>query len=321
MSTAIAPEYGSAAWKAEHRRHIGASDVPAILGVSPFAGAYDVALAKLGLADDKDTPALRWGHYHEVSIAAEYQRQFPDVALEAPGTIAHARYPWLRATVDRLVHAPHGVFPLEIKSTSEYMGDRWGDVGTDEVPDHVLVQVQVQLMVLGLSYAHVAVLIGHSDCRLPYVVEADGELQEMIVERCAAFHDLVFVRGELPEIDGPNRESHLKRKYQTHTDVVRDLDGADAALLDEYLAVYQQRKAHEAREAELRPQIMALIGDDYGVRSAAGKAIWYGTKGRASLDSKGLIAALKVPEDIIQQYTRVGQPSRTFRPMPVKEAA
>lgn len=312
-----APAYGSPEWKDERRSYIGASDVPMILGLSPFGSAYDVWLAKKGGVEIPETPAMRWGHLHEANIAAEYARAFPDVRLATVGTLPHQQHPWLRATVDRLAMRADGVeYPLEIKSTSEHMGRAWGDVGTDDVPDHVVVQAQVQLMVLGVAWAHVAVLVGHSDCRLPYLVEADRELQEMILDGCHEFRTKYLLGDDEPPITGPNSEGHLKRKHQTHTDVVRDLEGEEAELLATFLETYQQRKALEEAEDAMKPGIMTLIGGDYGVRCDAGKVIWFGTKGRSSLDTKGLLAHLKVPEDVIHSYTKVGAPGRTFRPYP-----
>lgn len=314
----IQPAYGSEAWVAERRSYVGASDVPAILGLSPFGSAYDVALQKRGLAGaDLMTEAQRWGHYHEPAIAAEYQRRFPEVTLEQVGTLPHPKYSWLRATVDRLVHQPTGVVhPLEIKSTSEHLGYAWGDEETDAVPQHVVVQAQVQLMVLGLPFAHAAVLVGHSDCRLPYVIEADRETQEMIVEEVHAFYTRFMLGDELPAITGPNAEQHMRKRYATHSDVVLNLEGAQAELLATFLETYRQRKALEEAEAELKPRIMDLIGQNYGVKCDAGKVIWYATKGRTSIDTKGLIAHLKVPADVVDSFTKIGAASRTFRPMP-----
>lgn len=313
----IEPTYGSAEWQAQRRNYIGASDVPAIMGLSPYGSAYDVWLQKRGLSTVDENAAMRWGHYHEGSIAAEYQRQFPDVTLETVGTLPHPKYSWLRATVDRLVTHPDGtVHPLEIKSTSEYLGKRWGQPGTDEVPDYVTVQTHVQLMVLDLSFAHAAVLVGHSDCRLPYLIERDRELEQMILDETHDFHQRCVVGGEEPEITGPNSEQHLRRKYQTHTDVVRELDGDEAALHAKYVALYRQIKALEEQEKELKTQVMQLIRGDYGVKSMAGKSIWYEQRGRESFDHKGLIKALNVPADVVAQYTMRGNPSRTFRNYP-----
>ena len=321
MTVSLVPEYGSPAWKAERRSYIGASDVPAILGLSPFGSAYDVWLAKKGLAEDVMSDAMRWGHYHEPNIAAEYQRAFPDVRLEMVGTKPHAKYPWLRATIDRMVHGPLGSWPLEIKSTSEYLGDRWGDVNTDDVPDHVNVQAQVQLMVEDKPFAHAAVLVGHCDCRLPYLIEADSELQEMILDRCHDFRERSMLGDEEPEITGPNAEAHLKKKYQKHTDVVRILQGEQAELHARLIETYRERKALEEVEKDLKAQVMAMIAGDYGVKSAAGKTIWYEVGGRSSVDTNGLITHLKVPKAVVETYTRTGNPSRTFRNFPAKEAA
>jgi putative phage-type endonuclease len=312
----LAPAYGSAEWQHERRAFIGASDVPMILGLSPFGSAYDVWLAKRGLEQQPENDAMRWGHYHEANIAREYQRRFPNVKLEEIGTLPDPRRPWLRATVDRLVHAEHGAFPLEIKSTSEYLGGRWGDENTDDIPDHVLVQAQVQLMVLNVSFAHVAVLIGHSDCRMPYIVEADRELQQMIIDGCEDFYQRYLNGDEEPPITGPNTEAHLRKKYQSHSREVIRVDRAAAELMEQFFAARAIRKDAEKREGELKPLLMQLIGSNYGIECDAGRCLWYEVKGRSSIDYKGLVAHLNVPEDVLNQFMRTGAPSRTFRPYP-----
>lgn len=320
MTTAIAPvnapAYGSPEWQLERRQYVQASDVPMILGLSPYGGKYDVFLAKRGLATTEENDAMWWGHVHEPGIARAYARRFPDVTLEEVGTLPHPKYPWLRATVDRMVHAPDGVFPLEIKSTSAYLGDRWGDEGTDDIPDHVLVQAQVQLMVLEKRFGHACVLVGGNDFRAPYLVEADDELQEMIVDQCHDFYQRQMVQGDEPEIDGPNAEQHLRKKYQSHSDVVLPATEDDVPLLVEYFAVNAQLKQLDMRKDELKASLMQRIGGNYGITCDAGKVIWYETKGRESIDTKGLIKQLNVPSDVLLSFTKRGAPSRTFRAYP-----
>lgn len=310
------PAYGSPEWVQQRRQYIGASDVPMILGLSPFGSAYDVWLQKKGLATVEESDAMRWGHYHEANIAAEYARRFPEVRLQPLGTVHHQQHDWLAATCDRMVMAPQGRWPLEIKSTSERMGDRWGEEGTDDIPDHVTVQAQVQLMVTGLSFAHVAVLVGHSDCRFPYVIEADRELQEMILDECHTFYQRCMLGDDVPEITGPNSEQHLRKKYATHTTNVLQATADQAEIIGTYFDAYATRKRCEEVEKMLKPRIMEWIGGDYGMQCDAGKVLWYAVKGRESFDAKGLIKHLNVPEDVVQQFTRVGAPSRTFRPYP-----
>lgn len=314
MTTAIAaPEYGTEAWEADRANYIGASDVSAILGVSPFGSAYDVwASKKLGIKPEP-SEAMMMGHLLEPVAASLYSRRFPDITLETRGTVAHPHAPWLRATIDRMATGPHGQFPLEIKSTSQYMAERWGDEGSDHVPDSVLVQVQTQLLVLDMPVAHVAVLIGGNTFRAPYVIEADREVQEMIFEQCEEFHTRFLAGDEEPPIAGPNAELHIKRKYATHSDLMLEAPAAVDTLIQELAQAKRDLDDAETREKAAKLQLMEFIGSSKGVVSRYGRVTWSETRGRESVDAKGLIAHLNVPADVVQSFTKVGAPFRTFR--------
>lgn len=310
---APAPAYGSPEWTAERRSYIGASDVPAIMGVSPYGSAYDVWLAKKQGIVPPQNEAMGMGHLLEPVVAELYQRRFPEVRLEMRGTIPHPKFDWLRATIDRMAITAQGEHPVEIKTTSAYLGENWGEEYSDLMPDHVLVQVQTQLMVLGLAYAHVAVLIGGNDFRAPFIVERDREIQQAILSECELFRTAYLVGDAEPECTGPNLEAHLKRKFATHTDVRLRADADGERWLKELAQAKAAKDVAEEQEKLAKTALMGIIGGNYGVEGVQGKAIWYSTRGRTSIDAKGLIAELNVPEDVVQRFTKQGADFRTFK--------
>ncbi len=320
MSTTIAPvpAYGTPEWVADRRSYIGASDVAQILGVSPFGGSYDLYATKRGLVEIEETPALRMGHRLEPIVAELYAERFPDAQLREAVTMPHPQYPWLRATLDRIVDGPYGTHPLEIKTTNAFLHENWGDEGTDAIPDHVLVQVQTQMLVAEFSFAHVAVLIGGVDFRAPYIIERDREMQELILDRCADWHARYLAGDEVPEIDGPNAEQHLRRKYQSHSELMVTADEKAEALMVSLFDARAQQSYYEAIEGEAKAALMQIIGNHRGIIGKCGRITWAETKGRSSVDTKGLLAQLKVPESVLQQFTRTGAPSRQFRPTAAK---
>lgn len=312
-STLIEAEYGSEAWQQERRAYIGASDVPAILGMSPYGSAYDVWLAKKHGVQQEANFAMEMGHLLEPVVAELYRRRFPNAVLEPCGTVAHQYFPWLRATIDRKVTTEHGTFPLEIKSTSQYMAGEWGDEGTDQVPDHVTIQIQSQMLVSGDSKAHAAVLIGGNDFRAPYVIEADREVQEMIVEGCKDFYTRFVIGDEEPEITGPNTEKHLKRKYASHNDQMVTATEVVDQIVSEYARCKADLAVLEEKASTLKTSLMSFIGANKGLVSRNGRITWSESRGRESFDHKALIAHLNVPSDVVQSFTRAGAPYRTFR--------
>ena len=107
----------------------------------------------------------------------------------------------LAANLDGIVLGkPEGV---ECKYVGQSMADQWGDPGTDQVPDHVIVQVQHAMYCAELDRMWVAAAVaGYSlDWRL-YCVRRSKKLIAVIVEREMAFWtDHVLPR--VPPTPGP----------------------------------------------------------------------------------------------------------------------
>jgi putative phage-type endonuclease len=179
----------------EWRSHgIGASDIPGILGISPWSSPYSVWSSKvLTYADNGGSEAMRWGHLLEDAIRAEAERRIGVTAYGIQQRCEHRRFPWARATVDALYvddTDSHGC--LEIKCT----GDRW-----NEVPPHVEAQVQWQLEVTNLWHAWIAAL--HNGRRLTlWPIQRDPEIGSKMLEIGERFWEAYIVTGVPPATDG-----------------------------------------------------------------------------------------------------------------------
>ena len=148
-----------AAWLAERRRGVGASDVAGILGRSPWASPWSVWVDKVGLApldDDDPAPPLLLGRDLEPIIARWFHRV---TELHVHGEQTVIRHPdderWF-ATVDGFVLEPGtddvgqalGVF--EAKYTADR---RW-----EQVPEHYALQAQWALYCSGLDQVWLAAM-------------------------------------------------------------------------------------------------------------------------------------------------------------------
>jgi putative phage-type endonuclease len=149
-------------WLAARQEAIGASEVAAVLGVSPFMTPLELFSLKVGVLDPADeTELMRLGRRLEPVVATLYEEE-TGRQLWDPGPYTLLRNPAilrLVATLDREIVAtpdarPPGV--LEIKTT----GYRYLDAWAEEPPLHVQVQAQAQLAVTGHTWASVAALIG-----------------------------------------------------------------------------------------------------------------------------------------------------------------
>ena len=307
---------GSPEWLAERRNGIGASEVPAILGVDRYKTGLDIWLEKRGLAErtGDDTGPQRVGRFAEPMIAKLYADTV-GVSLRDVPRVRHPDFDMLFASADRMVVGLDDawLYPVEIKNRGG-IPRGWGDAGTDHIPQAVAVQVHVQMACYDLDRADVAALLGGNDFRV-YTVHRDPTIERVILERVAEWWQRHMVQGEEPEITGPSADDYLARKFQrAGTEVVR-ADGAVESLLRDYALARAARVRASELEDALKLQVQAAVGDNRGIEGAAGRALWSNAKGRVTTDWQAMARSLAPPEQVealVEQFTQVGAESRRF---------
>lgn len=301
MTTATLP-MTRGEWLAQRKTGIGGSDAAAVLGLSKWATPLQVYLDKISNeTNDFDSPSMKWGRILEPVIRQEYADHTGQEILKPQyELIRHQQCPFILASLDGFT-ADNRV--VEIK-TSKYDRD-WGEEGTDQVPQEYLIQVQHYMAVTGFQIADIAVLIGGSDFRI-YTVGADPELHLMMFEAYGAFWRRVTM--QLPP--EPTCESDMalyfkaKKKGVTTTDDVTKLVG-------QLKLVKKQIEGLEARESELKCQIMAYMGEHDTLLDVSEKPLvtWKEAKGRNTFDAK---AFEKEHPDLHAKYLKTGEASRRF---------
>jgi len=180
---------------AARARGIGSSDAAAALGLNPYRQPIELWQEKSGqVAPFAGNEATRWGQLLEPAIRQEYAERTGRAVRLPAETLVHPVHAFMLAHPDGVTDDRR----LYEGKTARYP-DGWGEPGTDQIPQHYLIQVQHALFVTALPVADVAVLIGGQDFRL-YEVPADPELQEMLIAGEFDFWQHV-VRGEPPEVD------------------------------------------------------------------------------------------------------------------------
>jgi putative phage-type endonuclease len=204
-------------WKRLRGSYIGGSDAAAILGLSPYRTIGEVWIEKVQarerLDDGDGTPVdpevetrfSRWGKRLESVVLDEYQ-DVTGFEVRRPGLTLyrHPELPFIGGTLDGDVVTGHGDKRIvEGKTTDGFLQHRtqmWGPDGSDEVPDHYLIQLLVYLIVRrheGFTLGDFAVLIGGNDFRI-FHVAYDEELAKVIIQRLSEFWDLVVNRKPPP---------------------------------------------------------------------------------------------------------------------------
>ena len=251
----------------ERRRNfITATDVPAILGVSPWVNAADVYLAKTQGLTSITNPAMEAGSLLEPSVIAWARTQLGPV-LEGDWRVHEGGI--LACSLDGITDKGE---PVEAK-TSGITGpgnpSQWGAEGTDEIPDYYLLQVQTQLLVTGAALAYVPALIGQRGFAM-FVVKANPSLHEVIQQHAESFWCGNVLARQEPTDVRPSIET-LKRMMRVPGKIAEVPDDlvADYRLKTE-LAKRYQKDADEAKSA-----LIAAIGDAEGARWSGGEFTFY----------------------------------------------
>lgn len=293
------------AWLQARRSGIGGSDIAAILGLSKWRTPLEVYQSKRGEAPDQpDNDAMRWGRYLEPAVRQAYADATGYEVRVPTDMLRHPRHEFAVANIDGFVEDRTGRI-FEAKTARS--GDGWGEPGSDQIPQPYLLQVQWYMEVTALPVADVATLIGGSDFRI-YTVEADRELQQMLLDAAAEFWSRVL-RGDPPEpvtvADAVARWGRASRADLVMAD-------EDALLAIKTLHTARESiKAAEAIEESARAVVLRALGEADTLVDAAGKTLctWKASAGAKRFDAAAFKAA---QPDLYEQFVKHGEPTRRF---------
>lgn len=310
-------EVESPEWHEQRRQGIGASDVAAILGLSPWATPLSIYKQKLGVPNVIDENLAWFGHHLEPVIADWVREKHPEVGVVHDGFSARSlQWPWLTAAPDRLAYVPTtpvgrpAEIPIELKTSSAFSKATW-DAG---VPLYYAVQVQAQLAVFGAPYGWLAVLHGGNSPMLHGPIERDDEfINDELVPRTRAFWEDHVLRRVPPE---PMTTGEAVEIWPGDADA--DPVVADDETYALFAALRHARLEEKAAKAEAERtalEIQKRMGDATAlVRDEQVLVTWKPQAGAKRLDT----AALKAEHpEIVAEYTRQGEPSRRFLPKDV----
>lgn len=309
--------------KVARRKVVGGGDVAAIVGVHPYRTAHDVWMEKLGLQVVEENEAMYWGKVFEPAILDEYARRervlitryvFPD------GFRRHPRHQWMGANLDAVVRErPIGI---DAKMSGWRQRERWGDPGTDEIPEEALLQMQWYLTVVeGMERWDVAVLLDREF--RTYRVVPHRELQTMLVEICGEWWER-YVLGKTPPPPDASFSARrmLERIYPIATEELRPADELAQTLALQYREADAQVDAIIATRDRIRNEICAIIADAAGLVGDGWKITWKRTKDREDTQweqvARWLAQHLKadpaVFEETRRMFTQTKPGGRRFLP-------
>lgn len=188
-------------WRYERAHSIGASAVPAILGVSPFISPHQLAVTMRnelnGHFDYSESFAMLRGHAYESGVAYLFSHFSGCEIIQSSARAYIVRrddIPFMHASPDRMYwieeNGPkHGKIAEFNKGVLECKTTR-SSVNPDELPLHWYLQLQAQLGITGYYYGALAYDQLHKAKREAFdyrFVNLNDELFNFIVEKCRRF--------------------------------------------------------------------------------------------------------------------------------------
>lgn len=291
----------------DRTKFLGASEIPAVLGISPFKSPLDVYLEKTGrLVQNPPSIQMRAGNYLEPLVIALFEEETGIQVVNRQAHLTLKDHPFISATIDG--QTTDGAL-VECKTTGFSQG--WGEPETDQVPDHVLVQCVQQMAVSGLSVVWIPVLIGRSDFRI-YRVNRDEELEKMVIDRGIEFWEKNVLADMPPD---PRTLEDVKKLFRVSRSEVVYADAPMREAVCRLREIKTLIKGLEEEEKALLFRVQDGLRESDTLMSEGKILVTWKTQDRTSLDQK--ILKEKYP-DIFSECSKISS-SRVFRLATAKE--
>lgn len=324
----IPVEERTPAWYETRRQGVTASEIPVILGLSPWSSPFNLYWEKLGEIDPQaDTETLAWGRDLEAAILGRFARQHPELGVTRGGLFHHADDPRRMATPDALAHPrrrpadnptvrrlgtyrsrPSAV--VQVKTAAD--PHEWGEEGTDQIPAHYLAQVRWEMHVMGVRAAHVPVLFSGRTYR-EYVVHQDDNDVALMVKAAGEFLDRIEA-GDPPDIDA--HPATTRTLQQIHPERGEGEIEVPGTWVRQWQLADRLEQAAAQRKALAENRLRALIGDHHAAtvngQPVANKVVY----NQRRVDSQALKAA-----GVYDRYARTSTVHKLLVTRPKKEKA
>lgn len=299
---------------------LGSSDMPAVLGVSPWVKPEDLFEIKKGRRPEpEESPAMKRGKVLEAVAAELYQERTGRKLWRSNQTIRHKHYNWMLAHLDRRivgekVPGKPWVTPgaLEIKCPGLRT---FAKCRREGLPYYYLVQLQHQMDVAGYEWGAFAVFNSELWEMIYFDVPRDQELIDLIHEKGAEFWNLVQTEEFYPaDWSGPLAEAKPVEIPDAKQRVITIESAEWAAAIERLRDAKEILTEAQALEKEAQAELMKLM-EAAGAAAAEGagaRIYWIPQAGRKTFDVKAFAKAH--PEINLAPFYKNGSETRPFRP-------
>ena len=288
-------------WKDEDGRCVfGASDVPVLMGASPYKTRGELFADKVNEpVVQEETAVFRRGNLLEKPLLEEASRILGRNIFTPEVIYREGR---LSISLDGVDHEENPTLVVEAKTSTRY-----SIYTSDDLPDEWCWQGWAQMAVLKVPVWFVVL---DRDQRISVVeLPANPEAIQSIQIEASVFGGWVDGDHMDEQIDNFSAADIARIWKPTPTSVELPASAVDWALqLEEARAMAKQAADLESKAKDALAQLM--LGNEIGTVDGVQLVTWKQQAGKASLDTKQLRA--DHPE-LVQQYEKQGAPFRVMR--------
>lgn len=300
----VAAEQGSDAWLELRKAGITATDMTAVMGVSPWKTPFALYAEKTGQFQPEPVgEAAHRGLILEDAVATWWESQHEGKKLRrSNGVLRLKDVPWAMCSIDRMVQGEDHI--VEIKTSASPL---WR-IG---IPEFVQVQCQWQLLISGFEEMTVAALLGGLVFR-EETVKADRNLQTEMFRKAELFREAIENRTA-PALDGRDSDILAAIKPQESEEWAQADDGLDrvAAL---YSQTLYESKLLDQELGNLAISLKEAIGERQGIVGNTGwLATWRQNKSSLKTDWKAVAEELGASQEIVAKHTKETPGARVFK--------
>lgn len=262
----------------DRKNHLGSSDMAAVLGVDPWRTAFDVWAEKTDRVGDMnidDKPAVQAGNVFENGVLDFAEGLLGHLDRNVYRELAGSP---LAANIDAIVDDPlvanSPLEPVEAKTVGLFhrTDEWWGDCGTDQVPDRVIIQSHVHMICTVRWVCHVAAFIGGRGFVM-YQVRHSERVADIIIRKADTFwRD--NVQADTPP-DGSRASLQIVKAMKRKAESVANVDPELVATWQK--AVEAKSAARKAEEAAKLDVLNALGEAEAGLCGTHGAVTYFET--------------------------------------------
>lgn len=313
--SALAIRQRTPEWMEARRTAVTSTDVPVILGLSPYKSEGALAREKLGtpdveLADAKRERAMRLGLALESVVRAEDELEHGVKLRRVNRLLTHPTLPWALTSLDF-----ERVGERTIVEAKTSRAGRWND----GLPQDVEAQVRWQMGVARYPRVHVALLRSGSDL-VCFDVEHDAATFDALVVIAEDFRRRLREGGPFAE-----NAASVKARYPFDNGAEMTADQHIAGLVADLIDFRTRRKDIEAEEEAIETSIKERMGEVGTLIGQNFKVTWRRTKDVSTTDWRSVADGLlrQLPETeraaLVGLATTVRSGFRPFRVIVDKE--